>query len=242
MSSSFWSPANVNWCEEDRPSFPVEMWNTISSVPMIFLGLYGYLRLAPGSELRISLSFFFLSLVGLGSTLFHGTLVYGFQLADELPMIYGSFFMIASWRVAEGTSTRNVVLNLLCAALITFLMLLWPDNHLPMNLAYGAQVVTAAAMGARRCISLKIPALSRLSFASMALFLTGFGLWLCDRLACPTFGTFRFHAWWHVLAGVGTFSWIQASAFSRAIVKKRKAIRVVRNKDIYSLPYIEFGK
>lgn len=240
MSSSFWSPSNVNWCEADRATFPVEVWNTISSVPMIFLGLFGILRLAPGTELRISLSFLFLSLVGLGSTLFHGTLVYGFQLADELPMIYGSFFMIASWRVAEGASRANILVNVLCAALITFLMLLWPDNHLPMNLAYGAQVVTAAAMGAMRCRSLGIRGLSRLSLASMALFLSGFALWLCDRLACDTFGVFRFHAWWHVLAGVGTFAWIQASAYSRAIVKRRKGITITRNKDIFTLPYVEY--
>ena len=66
-----------------------EYYNTISNVFICLSGLYGIIR---SMQLGLETRFIVLSigsvLVSLGSALFHGTLLYSFQMADELPMIF----------------------------------------------------------------------------------------------------------------------------------------------------------
>jgi len=113
----FWGPitSNVDWCEANytHTRFVAEFWNTISNLPMIVLGLFGiyytYVIISrhPTSKSkliatsgtqenigRFTVGFFFLFLVGVGSTLFHATLLYHYQLMDELPMILGSLVFV----------------------------------------------------------------------------------------------------------------------------------------------------
>ncbi|KAG0378869.1 Alkaline ceramidase 3 [Mortierella sp. AD032] len=89
----YWSPntASVDWCENNYvvSYYIAEFWNTISSLFIIALGELG-LYLCPTKEKRFKIAFRTISLVGIGSTLFHGTLRHKMQLLDELPMIYAA--------------------------------------------------------------------------------------------------------------------------------------------------------
>lgn len=92
----FWHPhtATLDWCEDNYvvSQYIAEFYNTISSLifPLlaIFTGYRNYKNV--GLPKRFIVSFLILGLVGIGSALFHGTLKYSMQLADELPMIYGA--------------------------------------------------------------------------------------------------------------------------------------------------------
>lgn len=81
----------LDWCEEDLFSpiwFVAEFWNTVSNVAMLVLGLYGAYRChKQGLDLRFILGYLSLSLVGIGSAAFHGTLLFESQLLDEIPML-----------------------------------------------------------------------------------------------------------------------------------------------------------
>ncbi|KAI1320442.1 Alkaline ceramidase 3 [Mortierella claussenii] len=93
----YWSPnsASVDWCENNYvvSYYIAEFWNTISSLFIIVLGELG-LYLCPTKEKRFKVAFRTISVVGIGSTLFHGTLRHKMQLLDELPMIYAATALV----------------------------------------------------------------------------------------------------------------------------------------------------
>ena len=92
-----WTPklhgklANHNFCEEDYryTSYIAEFHNTWSSLPIIFYGSVGpyYTRKYATKELRFSFAFISIGAVGIGSALFHGTLLRIGQVFDEVPML-----------------------------------------------------------------------------------------------------------------------------------------------------------
>lgn len=94
-AEGFWSPrtASVDWCEDNYvySKYVAEMWNTVSSVPIAAMGMYGLYRgLKDGTERRFMLCFTLLVIVGLGSVGFHGTLLYTGQVLDEIPSEYAA--------------------------------------------------------------------------------------------------------------------------------------------------------
>lgn len=68
-----------------------EFANTLSNLFFILLAAYGW-RKARKHRLPLELAILHLGIatVGVGSFLFHGTLLYEWQLADELPMLWAS--------------------------------------------------------------------------------------------------------------------------------------------------------
>ena len=92
----YWGPvtSNIDWCESNYEVtyYIAEFWNTLTTVAMILPPIIGALSSFTKMhvELRYLMPFFMLIVVGLGSGLFHMTLLYEMQLMDELPMIWGT--------------------------------------------------------------------------------------------------------------------------------------------------------
>lgn len=89
--------STVDWCESNYSvsNYIAEYWNTITGIFLIFSGLI--FHSLNENEIRMSNTYIknrfknirnLLILVGFGTMLFHGTLLYPFQLLDELPMIF----------------------------------------------------------------------------------------------------------------------------------------------------------
>lgn len=97
----FWTPhtASIDWCEANYSIsyFFAEFWNSISSLALVAFPLINMYR---ARKARLSTRFIVAQLafifVGIGSTLFHGTLRYEMQMLDELPMVYS---MCAYWYI-----------------------------------------------------------------------------------------------------------------------------------------------
>ncbi|KAF9156764.1 Alkaline ceramidase 3 [Linnemannia schmuckeri] len=98
----YWSPntASVDWCENNYvvSYYIAEFWNTISSLFIVALGELG-LYLCPTKEKRFKVAFRTISVVGIGSTLFHGTLRHKMQLLETKYGPQGRWFPIslATW-------------------------------------------------------------------------------------------------------------------------------------------------
>ena len=92
LAEAYARPSNVDWCESNYAYSPLiaEMWNTASSVPMSFVAGFGLwkARECMLMESRWAWAWVMLAVVGVGSALFHATLLHVFQAADELPMLY----------------------------------------------------------------------------------------------------------------------------------------------------------
>ena len=60
---------------------------------MVLVGAYGVALHYKTFEWRFLVCFATVSVVGVGSMAFHGTLLFGLQMLDELPMIYSALIM-----------------------------------------------------------------------------------------------------------------------------------------------------
>jgi len=91
-NSGFWKKtANIDWCEGNYEynTYVAEWWNTISSMYMTLCGFLGMMFcLYSKYPVRFAMAYFSLFIVGAGSALFHATLSYQGQIADEIPMSY----------------------------------------------------------------------------------------------------------------------------------------------------------
>lgn len=223
-TSGFWGypTSTMDWCEENYASTPLvaEFWNTISNVVFVVPPLITayHIKKYKLLEDRFILSLCLLAAVGFGSFAFHSTLLYHSQLLDELPMIYGTCAML--YTVLECRGKENVINQTLVVvlSLISFLVTIiyiGLKNPLVFLWCYGLMVATLLVLHIRACIkyegSKKLLAWSTLSYG------LGFILWNIDNEFCyqvrdiraslPGFlqPLLQLHAWWHVLAGIGTF-------------------------------------
>jgi len=91
--------STIDWCELNYTHSPyiAEFINTLTNLPVIFMSLYGfYATWKGGAYMRYALCFLGLALVGVGSTGFHASLRWEWQLMDELPMV-GWFLVSCCW-------------------------------------------------------------------------------------------------------------------------------------------------
>jgi len=102
MAPGFWGAptANYDWCEENYKYTPyiAEFFNTLTSLTVMLVGLlFTRLSLRHQYGLSFLLAGIGLAVVGLGSIVFHGTLLREGQILDEVPMLWSSliFFWIA---------------------------------------------------------------------------------------------------------------------------------------------------
>lgn len=91
----FWGDptSTLDFCEENYTVnfYMAEFWNTLTNVSMIVPPLVGLVASRrQGLELRYTVSYMLLLVVGIGSACFHGTLMYKMQLLDELPMLFAA--------------------------------------------------------------------------------------------------------------------------------------------------------
>lgn len=89
--------ANIDWCERNYSVTPyvAELWNALSSLPIFFFALAGYIagRKYSKCEDRFRLGYAIMMLVGLGSFMFHATLRRYAQCMDELPMLWAAIVL-----------------------------------------------------------------------------------------------------------------------------------------------------
>ncbi|KAI0348274.1 alkaline phytoceramidase [Trametopsis cervina] len=119
--TQFWGPvtATLDWCEANYQfsRYIAELANTFSNLVTILFASYGG-WLAKNADLppRYLAGWLGFALVGAGSFVFHATLQYSAQLADELPMIY-----VASYCCAVLCDTRpgHDITNTRTRAIIT---------------------------------------------------------------------------------------------------------------------------
>lgn len=93
------TPSTIDWCEPNYTTsyYIAEYQNSLSSLAISFGGLMGlYWSIKYGHPRQLIILSILVTVVGLGSALFHGTLLFIPQLLDELPMLWAmsSFFLI----------------------------------------------------------------------------------------------------------------------------------------------------
>jgi len=237
--------SSLDWCEDNytHSTFIAEFWNTFSNIPFIALGIWGILstRGLPNRS-RYVLAHSFISIIGVGSFIFHGTLLWHAQvLLDELPMIWsGAMFLYVS--VVGGKDRGSLPLKLSISALplaISWLYLKYPNPVLHQVAYAGIQVVSTTQI-VRLFKSLPTATASQTRkreeckqnfIKGAATFLLGFAIWNIDNEFCDTLTAFRAgkgelivaltqgHAWWHLLTGIGASRIVSAVTYLTTAIR-----------------------
>ncbi|GMH91760.1 hypothetical protein TrVE_jg2861 [Triparma verrucosa] len=119
----FWGPttSSIDWCERNYAvnGYIAEFWNTISNSAFIIVGLMGIFQAYRHRyETRFVLIGLGIMVVGVGSSAFHGTLLYEYQMADELPMIWSIMVWNYAMFLMESTTTteKHTLTVVLCVS------------------------------------------------------------------------------------------------------------------------------
>jgi len=225
----------LDWCEANYQFSPyvAEMANTVSSSYNVLISVIGYLSVA--KELlpkRYALGYLGVGLVGVGSFLFHATLLFEAQLADELPMIYvGSMCLFICFDDEPGYGVKSLRSRLLIVLLILFDVLFsWSyyvyRNPVYHQVVFASLVLTTAVRityilnwsdAAQRIPPAAKKTISELFGTGSVLFVLGFLIWNLDNIFCdfltekklyvgwPFAFLLEGHSWWHILTGAGAY-------------------------------------
>jgi dihydroceramidase len=219
----FWGKptATIDWCEANYEVtyYIAEFWNTISNFFLIVPPLCAaIIAKRDGQEDRFFYCHIGLMIVGIGSWCFHGTLLYQMQLLDELPMIWGSAFLIYALIEVDGSKNQHNVklsLSLFIYCLIVTVVYLTINEPVFHECAYALMVLTMVFYSLR--IIRNYAHSLHLFILSIALYGTGFIIWNLDNIFCDKIRSARSevgyplkpllqgHSWWHVLTGTGTY-------------------------------------
>lgn len=116
--------STIDWCELNyiNSEYIAEYWNTITGIFLIISGVMFYnlnkdLIMSNNIYIRQNFKNIYnlLILVGIGTMLFHGTLLYPFQLLDEIPMILLAsqyIQILLNLNIVQVMFNRNVIFHL----------------------------------------------------------------------------------------------------------------------------------
>jgi len=238
----FWGPVDVtmDWCEGNYEvvSYIAEYWNTISSLPIIALGLFGAFntRRHATLDLRFTLGFLMLALVGCGSAAFHATLRRQAQMLDELPMMFGNMFLVYAlveneakvkygWKlpaVLAGICVGVTYIYLHAAGFGLFMFIYTSvTTGVMVRALYCAYKLSRQASTPSNRVGLSLFIWSELTYVG------GFALWLLDMFLCEHVQHLHFHSFWHLGAGCGTYLLIQFQVALRC-QKLKNNVRLLR--------------
>jgi dihydroceramidase len=234
----FWGPvtASIDWCEPNYVVSPyiAEFWNTISNIGLILLPLFGlYQTIRHRFETRMVLACVATLMVGLGSALFHGTLLFTCQLGDELPMLWAALVTLYSLIECEPKN-RYPWLPYVMTAFGTVWSILSPWVHRHYPLAFEVVFISLEAI----CAYLVIPKIRETkSRPTKLLFYVGFvgsfvvaaTCWLLDHFMCSTIKSSAaislspiylyvgsLHGYWHIFMAIHCYCAFLFFCFLRA--------------------------
>ena len=167
-----------------------------------------------------SLRYLCLALVGVGSTLYHASLTWEMQLADEVPMLWccASFiFNLQSTRLTTGKRGSAFICSLLLVCSVVTWSYLDHKHPIFFEVTFGLQAFFAfVQLGWLAHSHHESRGFTRVFWVSFLSFLGAFIVWLIDNFFCVQLRALRdilgpfgvvtqLHAWWHVGTGYSSY-------------------------------------
>ncbi|KAM0756388.1 alkaline phytoceramidase [Meredithblackwellia eburnea MCA 4105] len=231
--------SSIDWCERDYAvtAWIAEFFNCTTNCAFVLLASFGIKKnLENRLEWRFVLGHLGLMVIGIGSALFHMTLLYEWQLADELPVCTTPVDLAFDLTPVNSTSKTSIALPtglLAFNILFTYAYLNFP-NPVFHQVAYGSIVVSTTVRAGYLILS-QSPTTAEgkhrrdqtrnLLLQGVTSFLLGFLIWNLDNLLCVTTTRLKEkigvpfawllegHAYWHILTGIGGYDIMAAMCY-----------------------------
>ncbi|KAG9293433.1 hypothetical protein G9A89_009157 [Geosiphon pyriformis] len=191
----------------------------MSSIAIIIMGEVG-LKINANHNPRLRLGFRLLTVVGIGSFLFHGTLTKEMQTLDEVPMLFSASILLHPLFEANYGLQGNW---LLITQTVLFITTTAASTLTKGNLqailfrcSFAILQISAVFLMIRLYLNQKNSraAMKYLFKCGLFAYLFAFSLWITEQYACEylnggkdSFLPFnpQFHALWHILASFGAY-------------------------------------
>ena len=198
MDSGYWGePSSImDFCE---PNYAVsyyfaEFFNSMSSIPFCLQGLIGLVltHKYATKEFRFKLCYFSLMLVGFGSFLFHASLLYKYQLLDELPMLLvaaSGAYVTCTIHNAPGHTDWRLASALISSLLIEVILYVWFQVWSIFFIGYSFNVVVITYVMCKYYSNYVGPYL----VIGLGLYYGAFMCWCIDMFFCDYVQNLQLH-------------------------------------------------
>ncbi|KAJ1917370.1 hypothetical protein H4219_003237 [Mycoemilia scoparia] len=217
--------SSVDWCEEnyEHSHYVAEFFNSYSSFAMIVLGEIA-VRMNCTNYIAFTIMARTITLVGIGSFMFHATLKYHMQMLDEVPMLWAilcAFYIQTKYRY-KITSQWFKLGCIGWGIFITLLTAGFEGNtqFYCFHVSFGSLVYSCMYYMYKSLQDLK--ARGRFEFVpifykGIALYTISVTCWLIDTNLCHLVNgkvggsqtvlpiNPQLHAWWHVIISFGLY-------------------------------------
>jgi dihydroceramidase len=239
QAEGYWqSSSSVDFCEENYlySIYIAEPFNVLSSLGIVGYALIGLFYGNPTEELRFSLIYFNLAVIGFGSMALHSTLNSLWQASDELPMLWLTLcflYVLHEIKTPKLTYNRSYMWFMWITAIIDTIAYIFFQQIYAIFLGtYICSVVVLIVWSWQMLHDEDIKNdLSPFFFWSAFKWYSYVGslIWVFDMNACKlllpyyrSIGGCTLHVVWHVAAGYGTYQLTQAITAARAKLCKIK--------------------
>ncbi|KAH8554796.1 ceramidase [Umbelopsis sp. PMI_123] len=239
MSSSsnvgYWGPvtSSVDWCEENytHSYYVAEWWNSISSVAMIVQGLLGMYLHQNTLGNKITFSYFLTVIVGIGSTMFHATLLHEYQMWDELPMVWNACYLLWVLLDERGLAKRWVSVSIAAyCAVFSYLCHVAQGSaqFYTFQASFGLMMWACFYLVWKMYIRTTDQSVRGLYKQGATLLIAAISVWLFDSNLCFVYQYLpnpQLHAFWHVLMSTSLHYFYVACGYSSNLAVGAKRIQ-----------------
>ena len=203
-------PSSLSWCElkNTHSDYIAEFWNSVSGICLCISAIVFYKNFSRTRYYSLlSNANNHLFIVGIGTILFHSTLLYVFQLFDEMPMLVITIEYLKIYsKITNKPVHFLVTYKWLIITSIVASYFIHPQLQAVSFLTvfvYSVYIVFFQLVELNKII--KPRNLYFYNFLVIILFVTSLIIWAIDSLFCSTFEKYKLHAWWHVLTSIAIY-------------------------------------
>ncbi|KII95372.1 hypothetical protein PLICRDRAFT_34220 [Plicaturopsis crispa FD-325 SS-3] len=265
LQAGLWGPhtGTTDFCEINYQitDYIAEFINTFSNVSYIILGAIGFYYIRRERlPTRVALCYACLVVIGLGSFLYHATLMRTAQMMDELPMMWEATLLLYACMATSSARPKpafspSLAIAHIAVAVAFCVMDFVMDNPVYHDIGFGT-LVAAAIARVVYLLKTQVPPDSSartdapaLFYKGVSMFILGFVIWnldifLCDamlplkeKLGLPWAYVLEGHAYWHVLTAFGGF-YAVVGATSLCLSVEDSTDQFQIRKGIFGLPYL----
>ena len=192
----YYKSSTVNWCETDftHNDFIIEYYNTLSSLFITLIGLYGV-----NKRLYFTNIYKILIFVGIFSAYFHMTLSFLGQILDELSITFIMLVVIYEF-YKDDISNNHIKISYFLVLFQIIIQFIFPSINRFALFLYGIIVINKF----KKIIKTGgVDILVYWCLTIISLFLAIL-FWISDFIFCDTIDL-HFHALWHILIGITSF-------------------------------------